>query len=84
MGLEYSLAEVGTVFPASTIIYGNTTSSVAAKTHCKTQLGTGISLASVVSLSAMLVCRVFRDAAGAGLADSYTGDAALLEIDFSL
>jgi len=30
----------------------------------------------------MIICRLFRDAAGTGGTDSYASDVALLEIDF--
>ena len=34
------------------------------------------------TISSMLLCRIFRDATGAGLTDDYDNDVGLLEIDF--
>lgn len=62
-GLEYSKAEIASVFPVSTIIYGDTTTSVVAKTHNMTSLD-AISFSGIDSVSAMLVCRIFRNATG--------------------
>lgn len=84
-GLEYSFAEIGDVFPDSTIIYGNThmpTGDLIANTHYLTEIGTGIDMAGVYSVSPMLICRIFRDTTGSGLTDNYGNDAALNEIDF--
>ncbi len=83
-GLEYSLAEIGGVFGNTTIIYGNT--SVPSETLvANKQYLTGmteIAMTGVDSVSAMLLCRVFRDATGGGATDDYASDTALLEIDF--
>ena len=84
-GLEYSIAKINDVFPFSVIIYGNAHAhggDLIAKTHYMTDIGSGISMAGIASVSPMIVCRVFRDATGTGLTDDYTADVALLEIDF--
>lgn len=84
-GLEYSIQEIGNVFGISTIIYGDDVYSNAdplvAKTHYLNSLGT-ISMTGITSLSSIILCRLFRDATGAGGTDSYTSDVALLEFDF--
>ena len=35
-------------------------------------------------MSSMLLCRLFRDTAGAGGTDDYVGDAGLMEFDFHI
>lgn len=84
-GLEYSVQAIGSVFGNSVIIYGNIVSPsvdpLVAKTHYLTSLG-AISMAGITTISSMLICRLFRDATGSGGTDSYTADAALLEVDF--
>lgn len=83
-GLEYSIAKIGTVFPGTTIIYGNEThvvESLVENKHYLTDLGF-IDMTGVDLVSAMIMCRVFRDATGAGETDDYDDDANLLEIDF--
>lgn len=85
-GLEYTIAELGGVFGNTTIIYGSTQvpadAVLAAGKHYLTNIGAGISMAGVDTLSAMIICRVFRDATGALATDDYDDDAGLLEIDF--
>jgi hypothetical protein len=86
-GLEYSVAKIGTTFPDSTIIYGDTATpneDLIANRHYLTEIGdgSGISMTGVDSVSPMILCRIFRDATGAGGTDDYDDDAALLEIDF--
>jgi len=83
-GLEYSVAKVGVTFPVTTIMYGNVsmpTETLVVGRHYITDLG-DIIMSGVDSVSPMLICRVFRDATGAGGTDSYADDAALIEIDF--
>jgi hypothetical protein len=82
-GLEYTWANLGVVFGNTSILYGNVSTpseTLVANKHYVTKLGQidGTSKA----YSSMLVCRLFRDATGAGATDSYTADAGLLEIDF--
>jgi hypothetical protein len=83
-GLEYSTAKIGTTFPNSTIIFGNTTfpdEDLIVKKHYLTEIGI-IDMTGIDSVSPMIMCRVFRDATSSGLTDNYGSDAALLEIDF--
>ena len=77
-GLEYTLANVNGTFGTTTILNAtDSTDSTADKHHV---VGfTAISGAGVKD-SAMLICRVFRDATDA--ADTYGAGAILLEIDF--
>ena len=82
-GLEYSLQEIGATFPNTTIIYGDTSvpdETLVADRHYLTEL-TAIDGSAIDSVSAMLVCRLFRDATGAGGTDDYSSDVALLEFD---
>ena len=83
-GLEYTWQNLNFVFGNTTIISGNQTTgavtSPIVSSHYKTLMGT-IS-GSGKTLSSMLVCRLFRDAAGALKTDNYDDDAGLLEIDF--
>lgn len=84
-GLEYIVGEINSVFGDTTIIYGDTPigepSSLVANTHYLTEFPV-ISMSGITSVSTMLLCRIFRDATGAGGADDYANDVALLEIDF--
>jgi len=83
-GLEYSLAQIGGVFGDTTIIYGDVNhlaEDLVAKKQYLTELGS-IDMNAVNTISAMLICRVFRDATGVGGTDDYAADAALLEVDF--
>jgi hypothetical protein len=83
-GLEYSFAEIGEAFGNTTMIYGNEciyNGAPVAYKHCLTPLGE-IDMSGVTSVSSMLVCRLFRDATGAGKTDSYSSDVAFLEFDF--
>jgi hypothetical protein len=83
-GLEYTWSNVGSIFGNTNIIYANVTfpadATLIASKHYMTALPT-IS-GSGKTISSMLVCRLFRDATGAGATDSYAADAGLLEIDF--
>lgn len=86
-GLEYSAANITGTFPNTTLIYGNgripNDVTLVAGKHYLTELpGITGSVYGFNSPSAMLVCRVFRDATASGLGDSYNHDAGLLEIDF--
>jgi len=83
-GLEYTWANIGGDYGNTTIEYGNAhfpnDSELAADRHYITEIadidGTG------KTFSSMLLCRVFRDATGAGATDDYASDAGLLEVDF--
>jgi hypothetical protein len=84
-GMEYTWANINSVFPATTLIYGDeqsngATETITANKHYLTELGTISGTGK--TLSSMLICRVFRDAAGVGGTDDYDADAGLLEIDF--
>lgn len=79
-GLEYSVAKIGTTFAATTIIYGDTSTpneTLIADRHYLTELPE-ISMVGVDSVSPMILCRVFRDATGAGGTDDYASDAAMI------
>ena len=84
-GLEYSWADIGEVMPSTQIVYTNTHSpadtNVVAYKHYISSFAAITPSASQDGISTMLVCRLFRDATGTGLTDSYTADAALLEFD---
>ena len=82
-GMEYTWSNVGEVFGNTAIIYGDTnhlSETLVAGKHYITELG-AID-ATGKTFSSILVCRVFRDAPGAGGTDDYDADAGLLEIDF--
>lgn len=82
-GLEYTWADIGEVFGNTTIIYGDTnhlSETLVNGKHYLTELGTID--ATGKTFSSMMICRVFRDATGAGGTDDYPNDAGLLEIDF--
>lgn len=77
-GLEYVLTEIGSTMTATTIDYVNDTAG-ALHTHELAEF-TGIDMSTITSVSAMFMCRLFRDASDT--ADTYTGDAGLFEFDF--
>ena len=83
-GLEYAWVDIGDVYGDTTFIYGNAhdpaDAVLVANKHYLTDLTT-ISGAGM-TLSSMLVCRLFRNATAAGSsADEYGADAGLLEFD---
>lgn len=82
-GLEYTWVNIGGTYGNTTLIYGDETiysETIVPSKHYITELpsinGSG------KTFSSMLLCRIFRDAAGNGGTDDYTGNAGLLEIDF--
>jgi len=85
-GLEYTFAGIGEQFPSPSIMYSNTRSAgdsaIVADKHYLTALGSVPIAASGVS--AMLICRIFRDATSTGCADTFDDDAGLLEVDFHM
>lgn len=84
-GLEYTICSLGSIFGNTTIIYADTPyngpTSLVANTHYLTEFP-AISMTGIVSVSSMVLCRIFRDATGVGGTDDYDNDAALIEIDF--
>ena len=82
-GLEYSWADINEVFGNTNIIYGDVTKAaetLVQNKHYLTELG--VITASGKTFSSMLLCRIFRDATGAGGTDDFGDTAGLLEIDF--
>lgn len=83
-GLEYTWSSMAAIFGNTTIIYGDTTTpndtGLLINKHYVTELGTidGTGM----TISSMLACRLFRDAAQAGGTDDYGDEAGLLEFDF--
>ncbi len=84
-GLEYTFAEIGEGFGNTATIYGESpapsAASVVSGTHYLTNL-TPISGTGVDSVSAMLICRLFRDATNAG--DDFAGEVGFTEFDFHI
>lgn len=82
-GLEYCFIEPFGTYTSTTIIYGNShieaDSVLAAKKHYITGIGSGLTVPD--GISGVMLCRLFRDATGAGLTDSYAGDAAAMSFD---
>lgn len=84
-GLQYCWLNIGEKFSAYTTIYGTTTvpNEVLVKDRqYLTPLGSGGMDGSGKTISSMLICRVFRD--GDNAADTYSGYAGALEIDFHI
>lgn len=83
-GLEYTWVDRGQETGNTVIAYNNNTiqgdSVLLANKHYTTELGdiSGVGY----SIFSMLICRIFRDAAGTGETDDYGSDAGLLEVDF--
>lgn len=84
-GLEYTVADIGDTFGNTSIEYGKVhypaDASLVASKHYMTHIPTGGVSGSGLTISAMYVCRVFRNATDAA-DDTYTDDAGLLGIDF--
>lgn len=83
-GLEYSIAEIGSGFGNTTIIYANAhtpaDASLVASQHYVSEFSS-ISGTAIDSVSAMIAFRLFRDATGGGGTDDYSHDAGVLEFD---
>lgn len=77
--LEYTLAELDGTFGASTTICVADDGDGTAYKHQIADLG-NIDGSAIDTLSAVLVCRIYRDADDG--TDLYTGDAAGLDVDF--
>ncbi len=82
--LEYTWANNGETFPATTKLTASTISpalsgNLVAKRHYITPLGSGIT-ATGKQISSMLVCRIAR--LGDNGSDTFAGTAGVLEIDF--
>lgn len=85
-GLEYAVADIGANFSTTpAVIYANAhlppDASLVDDRHYLTSF-TAIDMSSVVMLSPMFVCRLFRDATGAGKTDDFASEAVGLEFDF--
>lgn len=82
--LDYSIATIGTVFPATTTLTGNQLvagiTTFAANEHLITSLGTIVG--TNLKISDILICRLSRDATSGNAADTFVGDAGLLSMDF--
>lgn len=82
-GLEYSWADIGGIFGNSTIIYTNSIfpndESLVAGKHYVSDFA---DIKAGMDVSNIIVCRLFRDATGAGATDDYTADAGALYFDF--
>lgn len=77
-GLEFTVANYQDAFPTTTISYVN---AVASGTPYEHQIAKFNAIdASNISISSVILCRLFRDATNA--ADTFTTDAAALSVDF--
>jgi len=77
-GIECTTGAIGQTMVTTTVIYTATGAAGTAYLHTMTDLG--VYTITNPTVSAMLVCEVYRDAADG--ADTYASDAALLETDF--
>ncbi len=81
-GLEYSPANIGAVFPATTTIYGTSIvgggNIASANSHMLTDMPTVTMTGKTISN--IIACRLFRNSSDA--ADTYAGTAGLLYIDW--
>jgi hypothetical protein len=83
-GLEYTWININEVFGDTVIAYANETvqdvDPLVLNQHYMTDI---VDIAgSGQTISSMIVCRLFRDATGAGETDDFPGTAGLLEFDF--
>jgi hypothetical protein len=76
-GLEYTVVDIDGVFSAPVIVYTTATDPVTQYKHILSGM-THITMAGITSVSAMMLCRVFRDVAN----DTFNADASLFEFDF--
>ncbi len=83
-GLEYNWANREAVFGNTSIVYANTSSPNETPVKDKQYLTSFSTISGTgKTISSMLMCRIFRNASGAGSStDDYASDAGLLEIDF--
>lgn len=81
-GLEYSVTAIGAAFPATTTIYGTTIEGGGLITTVDSHLITSFAPIAMTGnrISTVIVCRMFRNSSDA--ADTYTGTAGLLYIDW--
>lgn len=77
-GLEFSWAEIGGIFPQSSIVLASDTTGSAALEHRVISFPT--MPIAISTVSAMIGCRIFRQVSNPS--DTYAASAALLEIDF--
>lgn len=80
-GLEYTLSEINSAFGNTTILDVQQAGSGTAYQH-QIAAWDEIDMSGIDSVSAMILCRVFRDAGGALGTDDYNADAIGLEVDF--
>lgn len=80
-GLEYSIANVGEIYPATDTIYVKVVPSGVTYFHEVADFPV-IDGSGIIGLSTMVKCRIFRDVNGADT--NYNTDAALQEIDFHI
>ena len=80
--LEYSIANIGDVFPASATIDVTIATTETANDHIYTDIGDidVSSITEVTDISTMLICRLYRESSSGS--DTYASDAYLYEIDF--
>ncbi len=83
-GLEYTVANIGSVFPAAATIYGTTIQGGGVITAADSHLITSFDPINMTGgeISRILACRLFRNSSNA--ADTYTGTAGLLYIDWHI
>jgi hypothetical protein len=81
-GLEYTVATIGGIFPATTTIYGTTIQGGASITNANSHIITEFPKIKMEGskISTIIACRMFRNSSDA--ADSYTGTAGLLYVDW--
>lgn len=82
-GMDYSWLNLGETHSSYTTISGTSikpdgTTSITKSTHYLTPLGTIVGDGK--QISSMLICRIYRD--GEAAADTFTGKAGVLEVDF--
>lgn len=81
-GLEYTIAPIGGVFPATTTVYGTTIQGGGVITAADSHLITSFPAISMAGqgISTVITCRMFRNSSDA--ADTYTGTAGFLYVDW--
>ena len=79
-GLEYTWASIGSTFDNTVSVTGTgVVNNSEQNMHKMTHVGSGIDGTGETE-SSMLICRMYRD--GGDAADTFPGDAVLLEVDF--
>ena len=78
-GLEYTWANINSIYGNTNIVYAQSTSSLVGDTHYLTSFTPITPSSGQNEISSIMMCRLFRNSTGVN--DTYSTDAGLLEFD---